>query len=246
MILFVFEGSVAEPAIFKSINHLFLSNEEVQVIRYGSDLPTLYKNLKDNDYDLFRVLPFKENGIEIPIGKRIDTLFSQVFLFFDYDFQNRMGTERLDAILKEMLEYFYDETVTGKLYINYPMVESLKYTKEMPDINYLKYIVSREDCVLHKFKNNAELFAYPQARGYNFINLDKTPQEEVKGNWDMLLLQNVSKANYICNEKNEIPKNKEDISQNKLFSAMKQKYVDVNETVAILNSFPIFIFEYVK
>jgi hypothetical protein len=65
MILFVFEGSVVEPAIFKSINHLFLSNEEVQVIRYGSDLPTLYKNLKDNDYDLFRVLPFKENGIEI-------------------------------------------------------------------------------------------------------------------------------------------------------------------------------------
>lgn len=246
MILFVFEGSVAEPTIFKSINNLFLSNEEVQVIRYGSDLPTLYKNLKDNDYDLFRVIPFKENGIEIPTGKRIDTLFSQVFLFFDYDFQNRMGTERLDAILKEMLEYFNDETVTGKLYINYPMVESLKYTKEMPDINYLKYIVSREDCVLHKFKNHAELFAYPQARGYNFINLDKTPQEEVKGNWDMLLLQNVSKANYICNEKNEIPKNKEDISQNKLFSAMKQKYVDVNETVAILNSFPIFIFEYVK
>lgn len=100
--------------------------------------------------------------------------------------------------------------------------------------------------ILFVFEGSVAEPAYPQARGYNFINLDKTPQEEVKGNWDMLLLQNVSKANYICNEKNEIPKNKEDISQNKLFSAMKQKYVDVNETVAILNSFPIFIFEYVK
>ena len=110
--------------------------------------------MRDNDYDLFRVLPFKENGIEIPVGERLDTLFSQVFLFFDYDFQNRMGTERLDIILKDMLDYFNDETGCGKLYVNYPMVESLKYTKEMPDINYFNYVVSREECLLHKFKNN--------------------------------------------------------------------------------------------
>jgi hypothetical protein len=43
-----------------------------------------------------------------------------------------------------------------------------------------------------------------------------------------------------------MPENKEDISQDKLFVAMKQKFVDVNQTVAILNSFPIFLFEYLK
>jgi hypothetical protein len=246
MILFVFEGSVAEPAIFKSLEYLYLGDEDVQIVRYGNDLPTLYKKLRDNDYDLFRVLPFKENGIEIPVGERLDTLFSQVFLFFDYDFQNRMGTERLDIILKDMLDYFNDETGCGKLYVNYPMVESLKYTKEMPDINYFNYVVSREDCLLHKFKSNAELFAYPKARGYRFINIDKTPTEEIKHNWEMLKLQNVSKANYICNDKYLMPENKEDIAQDKLFAAMKQKYVDINQTVAILNSFPIFVFDYLK
>lgn len=246
MILFVFEGSVAEPTIFKSLHHLYLGAEEVKIIKYGNDLPSLYKKLRDNEYDLFRVLPFRENGIEIPEGKRLDTLFSQVFLFFDYDFQNCMGTERLDSILKDMLDYFCDETGCGKLYVNYPMVESLKYTKEMPDSDFIGYIASREDCALHKFKSNAEAFAYRQAKGYRFINIEKIPPEEVKHNWEMLKLQNVSKANYICNDKYEMPENKEDISQDKLFVAMKQKFVDVNQTVAILNSFPIFLFEYLK
>ena len=62
----------------------------------------------------------------------------------------------------------------------------------------------------------------------------------------MLKLQNVSKANYICNDKYLMPENKEDIAQDKLFAAMKQKYVDINQTVAILNSFPIFVFDYLK
>ena len=63
MILFVFEGTVAEPTIFESIKHLYLNNEDVRVVRYGSDLPTLYKNLKNTGYDLFRVLPLEENQI---------------------------------------------------------------------------------------------------------------------------------------------------------------------------------------
>ena len=62
----------------------------------------------------------------------------------------------------------------------------------------------------------------------------------------MLKYQNVSKANYICNGNNTIPAKKEDIAQNKLFATMKQKYVDINQTAAILNSFPIFRFEYLK
>lgn len=63
-------------------------------------------------------------------------MFSQIFLFFDYDFQNRLGTQKVNGILDEMLDFFSDETENGKLYINYPMIESLKYTKEIPDANY--------------------------------------------------------------------------------------------------------------
>lgn len=82
MILFVLEGGKAEPMVFDSIGKLFLPNEELCVVKCRHDLPTLYSNLRANGYDLFRSLPFDENGIVLPTDKRVDTLFSQVFLFF--------------------------------------------------------------------------------------------------------------------------------------------------------------------
>lgn len=103
MILFVFEGGKAEPTVFDSIGKLFLPNEELCVVKCRHDLPTLYSNLRANGYDLFRSLPFEDNGVVLPKDKRLDTLFSQVFLFFDYDFQNRIGTQKVNNILDEML-----------------------------------------------------------------------------------------------------------------------------------------------
>jgi hypothetical protein len=246
MILFVFEGGKAEPTVFDSIGKLFLSDEELCVVRCKHDLPTLYSNLKTNGYDLFRSLLFEENGIEIPEGKRLDTLFSQIFLFFDYDFQNRIGLEKVNVILDEMLDFFDDETDNGKLYINYPMVESLKYTKELPDENYWQYVVTRQECVDHLFKGNAEQFAYVNAKGFRFIDLSKTDKTNVAENWEMLKHQNVCKANYLVSSCNIMPEKKDAVNQTAIFEAQKVKYVGVNESVAILNSFPIFIYEYLK
>ena len=246
MILFVFEGGSAEPKVFDSIGKLFLSGEDFRLIRCKHDLPTLYSHLKANGDDLFRILPFKENGIEIPEGKRLDTLFSQIFLFFDYDFQNRIGLDKVNEILDEMLDFFDDETDNGKLYINYPMIESLKYTKEMPDNNYYQYVVSRGECVKHQFKGNAEQFAYARAKGFKFIDLSRTKEANVIKNWDNLKFQNVTKANYIVSGSNTIPEHKENINQNAIFEAQKSKHVDVNMDVSILNSFPIFIYDYLE
>ena len=54
---------------------------------------------------------------------------------------------------------------------------------------------------------------------------------------------NVSKANYICNNKNEVPD--EVNSQVEIFDNQLAKYVETEECkVAILNAFPIFMFNY--
>lgn len=247
MILFVFEGAKAEPKVFESIRKLFLNEEEIGIVKYGTDLPTLYKKLKDNDYDLFRVLPLKENSIEVADNQRIDTMFSQIYLFFDYDFQNsKLPPEELDNIIKEMLDYFDEETENGKLYVNYPMVESLKYTKEMPDVNYNNYTVSRHGCADGKFKSASEAFAYAAAKAYRFIDISKTAEDEVKKNWSDLIDQNTKKANFVCNDCNDTVSDIEQITQARLFDAQKTKYVDANDEVAILNSFPLFLFEYLK
>lgn len=246
MILFVFEGGKAEPMVFDSIGRLFLSGEELCIVKCRHDLPTLYASLRANDYDLLRSLPFEENGIILPKDQRRDTLFSQTFLFFDYDFQNRLGTQRVNDILDDMLDFFDDETGNGKLYVNYPMIESLKYTKQLPDCNYWKYIATREECVSHQFKGNAERFAYAEAKSYKFIDLARTHQETVIENWRKLEEQNVRKANYLVSGRNEMPSDKQLICQKRVFEAQKRVFVDVNESVAILNSFPIFLFDYLK
>lgn len=246
MILFVFEGGKSEPMMFKSLHELFLTGEDVCTVCCKNDLPTLYSNLKKYDYDLFRSLPLKENGIEIPEGVRVDTLFSQIFLFFDYDFQNRIGLSKVNEILSEMLEFFDDETDNGKLYINYPMVESLKYTKELPDANYWRYIVSRETCLKHQFKGEAESFAYAGAKGYRFIDVSKMGEDSVRQNWKLLEAQNVCKANYIVSGEYAWPKVKSSIGQGTIFKSQKEKYVDMAETVSILNSFPLFLYEYLR
>ena len=72
---------------------------------------------------------------------------SEIFLFFDYDFQNsHLSLEDINQRVEEMLTLFADETENGKLYINYPMIESIRYTKELPDNDYVNYVVSREEC----------------------------------------------------------------------------------------------------
>ncbi len=246
MILFVFEGGKGEPAIFESIEKLFLSNEELRVVKCGFDLPTLYSNLKKTGEDLFRSLPLKQNGIIIPDGKRLDTYFSQIFLFFDYDFQNKMGLQKLNQIIVEMLKFFNDETENGKLYINYPMVESLKYTKELPDEHYYEYMATRQECEEHKFKTNAEQFAYAKAKGYRFINLSRTAESDILLNWENLKLQNVMKANFILTSIKEMPAQKDSVNQYAIFKAQIAEYVDKTNSVAILNSFPLFLYEYLK
>lgn len=195
MILFVFEGNVAEPKIFESLNKLYFSQEEVKIVCCKHDLPTLYSHLVKCGYDLFRSLPLKENG---------------------------------------------------KLYINYPMVESLKYTKQMPDNEFYNYIATREDCASHKFKSKAETFAYSKAKAYRFIDLNKTNEAEVAANWVLLKGQNVKKANYIVNDIMDFPTSKDAISQRQIFNAQKTKFVRPSESVSILNSFPIFLYDYFK
>ena len=54
---------------------------------------------------------------------------------------------------------------------------------------------------------------------------------------------NVSKAHFICNDKNEVPD--ESNSQLAVFTNQLSKYFETEECkVAILNAFPIFLFDY--
>lgn len=261
MILFIFEGK-DDKTYFESIKRLFFPEKsETFVCTYNSNIYSLYNKLKDHDalhemLEVNTVSVFKEilleRGDETLKDIREDEV-SEIYLFFDYDFQENARTlEENNKRLSELLEYFTDETASGKLYINYPMVESLRYTKELPDNDYWKYTVTRQKCQEENFKHQVHEFSFYGANLEYIILTIKPADDEAKKqektdtakqNWRHLIVMNVSKSNYICNDKNEIPD--ETDNQKDIFDNQLSKYVETEDCkVAILNAFPIFLFEY--
>ena len=255
MILFVFEGVKREPDLFRTIQRLYFANRDEQIVcSYNNNIYQLYKDLQeyDGDGDIVSLLMEKFAGQADNPLKDIDASadISEIYLFFDYDFHNRnLSLEEINRQVKEMLETFNNETEFGRLYIDYPMVESIRYTKQLPDANYWTYSVTRSEC--GKFKGvSADFSAYDS---FDFIlqkdHREPTEEEtkEIKQNWEYLKEMNVGKANYLCKGKNTMPASKEDILQDKIFNSQLEQYVNTEDCkVAVLNAFPIFLFDYFK
>ena len=112
--------------------------------------------------------------------------------------------------------------------------------------------MTRQQCQEVRFKRLVHEFSF-YGGNLEYIILTIKPaddeakvQEKIdnaKTNWKHLVDMNVSKAHFICNDKNEVPD--ESNSQLAVFTNQLSKYVETEECkVAILNAFPIFLFDY--
>lgn len=248
MILFVFEGKENEPDIMKIINNLFFEDKrDIDIfVSYCNNIQSLFNELnKDDDLDLVGLL--KENETKHPeLEKKLEKCnrdeFSEIYLFFDYDIKktdkhNKDSLETQNEKIKEMLELFDNETEKGKLYINYPMVESIRYfKKELPDKNYYTYTTNL--FIGRKFKEDTNNFSH-----YKNLDFITSKDKNQQSNWKHIIDLNIKKANHICSDLNELPSKKISINQQEIFKNQLSKYVSKNE-IAILNSFPLFLYEY--
>lgn len=252
MILFVFEGAKREPDLFRAIETLFFQDKQNFVCSFGNNIYELYNELQsfEGDGDIVSILKERYQGQkDSPFtddAKSSD--FSEIYLIFDYDFQNKnLPLEVMNSQIEEMLDLFDDETDNGRLYINYPMVEAIRYTKTLPDSDYWTYVVSRKECTDSPFKSIADSFS--DYKSLDFLTLSTrraATEKEIRSrldNWRLLIVQNVSKANYICSGENEMPEDKDAVSQNAIFDAQKE-YLISSESVSILSAFPLFLFDY--
>jgi len=239
MILFIFEGAKYEPPLYKGIKALFFPRSDDQVLcSFCSSIYTFYKRLKD-DFDGFGdvVDILKEEKEKTDPNNEIfkykSSDFESIYLFFDYDFYwGDIATKNAQVL--ELLKYFNEETENGKLFISYPMIESIQYTKELPDNQYHTYNVLRENSVGEKFKKEAKNFcAY---KGYAYLKNET--------NWKHLVQQNVHKANMLTKDTLSWPESKDDVRQELIFDAQIMKYVLPHNKVAILNAFPMFLYYY--
>ena len=134
--LVIVEGKRAEPSFFKMLENTYGLN--LQFFCVESNIYLLYKKIKDGwgVFDIKQLLLEIHN--EAQYRDMLQKDFAYTYLIFDCDAHHREVYEKNSPIedivgknierVAEMLKYFNDETdpTRGKLYINYPMFESLK------------------------------------------------------------------------------------------------------------------------
>lgn len=253
MILFVFEGNEREPRLYRTLERLYFPRENDNIIcSFGNNIYDLYNELlaygEGGDIVSLMRERLADAGDATLDGIRSSDI-SEIFLFFDYDFQNsQLSLEEINRRVREMLAWFDDETGNGKLYINYPMIESIRYTRELPDADYINYVVSREEC--KDFKHMARDFSAYNSLDHLLFKDGEVPTKEkyikVKDNWSYLKQMNVAKAHWLIMGENSLPVNKSMVNQLSIFDGQVSHFVTPKSMVAILNSFPIFIYEYMK
>lgn len=246
MILFILEGNKPDQSLYKTMMKVCGVAEETVAIVYGCNIDALYHDMKKlgDGADIVGLL--KERSSTNPSNDGTELLprsdqISEIYLIFDYDFHDiNRSPATLNEQLKSLLDYFSEETEHGKLYINYPMIEAIRYTKKLPDSEYYSYCVSREEC--RSFKQlSSEFSSYP-----NMNFLTRGEDSELKQNWKYLKIQNVSKANYICNGDNTYPpQDNESISQKSILENQISKYESLSDCrVSVLSSFPLLMYDW--
>ena len=131
MILFIFEGASYEPHLYEGIKSLFFPKSDKQVLcSFCSSIYTFYKRLRD-EFDGFAdvvdvlKIELSKTDPQSELFKYKSADFESIYLFFDYDFYSG-NLDVKNAQIKELLEYFNEETDYGRLFISYPMIESLQ------------------------------------------------------------------------------------------------------------------------
>lgn len=248
MILFVFEGERREPMLFRSIEYLFFpSSGENIVCSFGNNIYELYRQMHAMGEGADIVGLQKENGA---ISQEYDMAdFSEVFLFFDLDIHNEnQPIDTSIAQISEMMSYFDNETETGKLFINYPMIESIYHTAFLPDNEYWQYTVPISDCSNYK-KIARDFPPYSNLDHLCVTDRNRTRDDivsRIKMNWSHLIRMNVQKANMLCMGKHKNPNQKDDVSQPNIFTAQVRNFIVANQEISVLNAFPLFLYDYFK
>ena len=108
MILFVFEGDEREPRLYRTLERLYFPKKNDNIIcSFGNNIYDLYNELQEYDGDGDIVALMRERladrGDATLDGIRNSDI-SEIFLFFDYDFQNsQLSLEEINRRVEEML-----------------------------------------------------------------------------------------------------------------------------------------------
>lgn len=229
-IIFILEGEDRENQICKSIERNFCSQGTIIRHSFCNDIYELYLELKKEDYvDIIEVLrercEKKGRPDPFPDIKNRDKV-SEIFLFFDLEIQDDKFS--FDS-LREMVEHFNEETEHGKLYISYPMIESIR---DVPsDDNFIELLVTPEECKGSVYK---QLSSQRGHKKYQDI------RKFDKNIWNNLVEISMRKAVKLTAATDFL---KPENGQALILQAQIELEKSQNK-IAVLNSFPFYLSDY--
>jgi len=144
-ILLVVEGKSGEPDLMNTLFGFYYPDRKYQIWSYKTNIYDLYNKLANNDVgdfeDLDLLLTLRSCEQDQEKKKILEEKYTDLVLIFDYEPQdNRFSTTKIN----QLMSVFNDSTDRGKLYINYPMLESFKHFKSIPDPDYEEMTIDFE------------------------------------------------------------------------------------------------------
>lgn len=137
-ILLLVEGEKVEEELFQHFYNLY-GIENVEIVAYKTHVYAFYNRLKNDYADNEGNIDFE--FIDLPLflndylklgGEDLlnESDFRDIILIFDFDpHDSQFDQNKLNILL----ESFSDSTGRGKLYLNYPMIESFKHVSSLED-----------------------------------------------------------------------------------------------------------------
>lgn len=232
-LLFITEGETDEPDFIKKFLKVCIPNVEYNIYSYSTTIHTLARaifNRKgeiDEDLDIKKVLREQEKDA---MKKRIlQKDYTDIILVFD--FEPHCDSPEFDKVEK-MIEYFNDSSNMGRLYINYPMMQSYKHFKRFPDEEFKDRKIETMDVANYKEIVHTES-KYKKLGVYNYpICLN-------------IIGYHLMKANYILSNRYMLMNRNEflDLDYKKIYD-IERKNNEKDGYVDVLNTFVLFVIEF--
>lgn len=223
-ILFVVEGAKDEVRILgsKTKGLLSLIDFDYEIVPFECSIYELYDAYKNNLYDDLVSYLRIEKGLKIDDDILSKDAFSAVYLIFDFEPHYHKYN---DNKIKELLFIFNNETELGKLYINYPMVESYYHLLELPDEDYNDRVVSLDDFKGKNYKS--------EVNRVTCIKKNNIPKKELC----YIIYHNYCKAKYLSRDNSKL------INYDLILDTQIKKKNRDNQ-IYVLSLFPLILIDY--
>lgn len=183
-ILVLVEGAKTDLKLLKHLLKVYGIDQSHQIISYNTNIYAMYnqmfRNSTPDDVDILQML--KEHETVAERKAVFDEHYSDILLIFDLDPQDpQFSSEKIT----EMMNYFVESSDMGKLYVNYPMVESFYHMKSIPDKDYPSYVATMQELKAHCYKSRVAA----ESRDHDYTKFAVTKSE-----CNIVIKQNIEKA----------------------------------------------------